>query len=202
MSNLLYTYYISFVLIEIEFWLYQTLLQNYMSVLSAWFSVLFAKNMILFSSTLLTFQMNLRLSKLKSHLVVSRVLLEKIRSGRFWRQTESNTIRKFCLNVLEKNLVKFMRLNNNFAWDLGLSRLYMHATAAWYWNRFISPVFLSSFLEGLAKRIRIYFHSCFQFNLNHLHPPKFAPTLEFIAPSLMCRNGHRIADIFWAVFFK
>ena len=81
-----------------------------------------------------------------------------------------------------------MRLNNNFAWDLGLSRLYLHATAAWYWNRFISPVFLSSFLEGLAKRIRIYFHSCFQFNLNHLHPPKFAPTLEFIAPALMLRK--------------
>ena len=95
---------------------------------------------------------------------------------------------KFCLNVLAKNLVKFMRLNNNFAWDLGLSRIYMHATAAWYWNRFISPVFLSSFLEGLAKRIRIYFHSCFQFNLNHLHPPKFAPTLEFIAPALMLRK--------------
>ena len=64
----------------------------------------------------------------------------------------------------------------------------MHATAAWYSNRFISPVFLSSFLEGLAKRIRIYFHSCFQFNLNHLHPPKFAPTLEFIAPTLMFRK--------------
>ena len=54
----------------------------------------------------------------------------------------------------------------------------------------LSPlaVFLSSFLEGLAKRIRIYFHSCFQFNLNHLHPPKFAPTLEFIAPALMLRK--------------